>query len=146
MFKTIKDYLRIQRVLKQIYVGEKIPENLSRIFGVECHVDWIGRLYMVINPILQNIQDDGNTMIYDHNDKQMVEAWVMKNLELSRNFIINNQMFDILTYSIEKLDDDENYLVVFKNILWDDFKHILKISGWILGIGMIVGILLLIAL
>ena len=146
MFKTIRDYFKIQRVLKQIYDAEKIPENLSRIFGVECNVDWVGRLYMVINPILQNIQEDGNAIIYDHNDKQMVEAWVMKNLELSRNFIINNQMFDILTYSIEKLDEDENYLVVFKNVLWDDFKRILKIWGWILGIGVIVGAVLLIAL
>lgn len=140
MFGTIYNYFKVKHLLNKIYTSEKIEENLSRTFGVECKRDWAGRLYMVVNPILQNIKSDGNTIIYDHNDRMMVETWVMKNLELIRNFIVNNSMFDLLTYSIDKIDDDQNYLIVFKNIYFDDIMKIYKWMAGIIGIGILVGI------
>lgn len=132
MFSTIRDYFRIKKELKTIYRNENIEKNLSQIFGVECHQDGVGRLYMVVNPILQNIESDGNTIIFDHNNTQMIEAWVMKNLELSRNFIVENQMFDLLTYNITRIDDDDNFLVVFKNIFFDDMLKLWKTLLWVL--------------
>lgn len=140
MFGTIHRYFKIKRLLNQIYDTEKIEENLSRTFGVECRRDWVGRLYMVVNPILQNIEDGGNTVVYDKDDKMMVEVWVMKNLELIRNFVINNSMFDLLTYSIERLDDDENYLIVFKNIYFDDIMKICRWTAGILAAGLLTGL------
>ena len=140
MFGTIYNYFKVKHLLNKIYTSEKIEENLSRTFGVECKRDWVSRLYMVINPILQNIKSDGNTIVYDHNNRMMVEAWVMKNLELIRNFIVNNSMFDLLTYSIDKIDDDENYLIVFKNIYFDDIMKIYKWVAGIIGVGILVGI------
>ena len=131
MIGTIVNYIKVQRVLNKIFTHEKIEKNLTQTFGVECKRDWVGRLYMVINPILQNIQSDGNEMIFDKDNNAQIEAWVMKNLELIRHFVVNNSMFDILSYSIERLDDDENYLVVFKNIYFDDVKRIVK---WTIGI------------
>ena len=140
MFGTIHRYFKIKRLLNQIYDTEKIEESLSRTFGVECRRDWVGRLYMVVNPILQNIEDGGNTVVYDKDDKMMVEVWVMKNLELIRNFVINNSMFDLLTYSIERLDDDENYLIVFKNIYFDDIMKICRWTAGILAAGLLTGL------
>lgn len=140
MIGTIYNYFKIKRLLNKIYASEKIEENLSRTFGVECKRDWVGRLYMIVNPILQNIKSDGNTIVYDHNDRMMVEAWVMKNLELIRNFIVNNSMFDLLTYTIDKIDNDENYLIVFKNIYFDDIMKICKWVAGIIGVGILVGI------
>ena len=137
MFRTIRDYFRIQKILKAIYHNENIEKNLTQLFGVECKQDWVRRLYMVINPILQNIENDGNEVIYDHNNTQMIEAWVMKNLELSRNFVVENQLFDLLTYKIERLDDDDNYLVVFKNVMFDDFMKIVK---WFFAILAVLGV------
>lgn len=140
MFGIIHRYFKIKRLLNRIYDTEKIEENLSRTFGVECRRDWVGRLYMVVNPILQNIEDGGNTVVYDKDDKMMVEVWVMKNLELIRNFVINNSMFDLLTYSIERLDDDENYLIVFKNIYFDDIMKICRWTAGILAAGLLTGL------
>ena len=140
MFGTIRNYFVVKRLLNKIYDNEKIEENLSRTFGVECKRDWVGRLYMIVNPILQNIEDGGNTIIYNKDDKMMIEMWVMKNLELIRNFVINNSMFDLLTYSIEQLDDDENYLIVFKNIYFDDIIKICKWSAVIIVAGLLTGL------
>ena len=144
MFRTIRDYFKIQKILKAIYHNENLTKNLSQIFGVPCNEDWVGRLYMLVNPVLQNIESDGNAIIYDHNDNRMVEAWVMKNLELSRNFVTENQLFDIMTYSITKYDDDDNYLVVFKNIFFDDVVRIVRWFGVGAGILIVAGILLLV--
>lgn len=140
MFGTIRNYFVVKRLLNKIYDSEKIEENLSRIFGVQCRRDWVGRLYMVVNPILQNIEDGGNTIVFNKDDKMMIEMWVMKNLELIRNFVVNNSMFDLLTYSIEKLDDDENYLIVFKNIYFDDIIKICKWSAGIIMAGLLTGL------
>ena len=140
MFRTIYNYIKIQKLLNKIYDGEKIEQNLTKTFGVECKRDWVGRLYMVVNPILQNIEDGGNTLVLDRNEKVMIEGWVMKNLELIRNFIINNSMFDLLAYSIDKIDDDDNYLIVFKNIYFDDIKRIFKWIGITILIGLLVGL------
>ena len=137
MFRTIINYFKIKKLLLKIYDGEKIEKNLSKIFGVECKRDWIGRLYMVVNPILQNIETGGNTLVFDRNDNVMIEEWVMKNLELIRNFVVNNSMFDLLTYSIEKIDDDNNYLIVFKNIYFDDMMKIVKWSATSVIIGLL---------
>lgn len=124
MFRIIVNYIKINRLLRKIYKNEKIEKNLSQIFGVPCKQDWVGRLYMVVNPILQDIEEGGNKIIYDQNNNVQIEAWVMKNLEMIRNFVVNNSMFDLLTYSIDRIDDDENYLIVFKNIYFDDMKKI----------------------
>ena len=137
MFGTIINYFKIKKLLLKIYDGEKIEKNLSKIFGVECKRDWVGRLYMVVNPILQNIEDGGNTLIFDRDDNVLIEGWVMKNLELIRNFAVNNSMFDLLTYSIEKIDDDNNYLIVFKNIYFDDMVRIVKWSAALVIIGLL---------
>ena len=142
MIRTIINYIRVQKVLNKIYDSEKIEKNLSRIFGVPCKRDWVGRLYMVVNPIIQDVEDGGNTLIYDKDENLVIEGWVMKNLELIRNFVVNNSMFDLLTYTIEKLDEDENYLIVFKNVYFDDVKKIIKWAGILSVLGVITWLIL----
>lgn len=137
MFGIIYNYIKIQKLLNKIYDGEKIEKNLSKIFGVECKRDWVGRLYMVVNPILQDIETGGNTLIYDRDEKVAIEGWVMKNLELIRQFVINNAMFDLLSYDIKRIDDDENYLIVFKNIYFDDMKRLVKWGSILIVTGLL---------
>lgn len=137
MFGIIYNYIKIQKLLNKIYDGEKIEKNLSKIFGVECKRDWVGRLYMVVNPILQDIETGGNTLIYDRDEKVVIEGWVIKNLELIRQFVVNNAMFDLLSYDIKRIDDDENYLIVFKNIYFDDMKRLVKWGGFLIIAGLL---------
>jgi hypothetical protein len=138
MIGTIVNYIRIQRLLNKIIESEKLEKNLSRLFGVDCKRDWVGRLYMVVNPIIQDIEDGGNTLVYDKDENLVIEGWIMKNLELIRNFVVNNSLFDLMTYNIEKLDDDDNYLIVFKNIYFDSMKRIIKWSSIMVLLGLLV--------
>lgn len=138
MIGTIVNYIRIQRLLNKIIESEKLEKNLSRLFGVDCRRDWVGRLYMVVNPIIQDIEDGGNTIVYDKDENLVIEGWIMKNLELIRNFVVNNSLFDLMTYNIEKLDDDDNYLIVFKNVYFDSMKRIIKWSSIMVLLGLLV--------
>jgi hypothetical protein len=97
---------------------------------------------MVINPILQDIETDGNKLVYDINNNPAIEAWVMRNLDIIRKFVISHSMFDLMTYSITRLDDDENYLVVFKNLYFDDFKRVCLWSLGIITILIVAGIII----
>lgn len=122
MFKNIINFIRYQRVIRQVYKSEQFIEKLSATLGVQLKRDWIDRLYTVVNPQIQNIQSNGNTLIFDGSREPQIEKWLMDNLNLVRSFIANNGLFDILTYDIKRLDDDDNYLITIKNILYNTIK------------------------
>jgi hypothetical protein len=42
------------------------------------------------------------------------------------NFIKNKELLDIMTYSLEKLDNNQNYLFVLKPILFNDLIKTFK--------------------
>lgn len=126
IFNFIKYNIYIRRILK----NEKILDKLKYLFGGrEFKTDWISRIYTVVNPNIDNISADGNLLIYD-DGRPVVEKWIMDNLNLMSKFVTSNNLFDILTYKIERLDDDDNYLIVFQNIFYDSAKKSLK---WILA-------------
>jgi hypothetical protein len=76
----------------------------------------------------------------------MVEQWVMEKMLVISNFIQTNNLFDVLTYSIKKLDKYDNYLFVLEPIT---LQNCFKWSKWMAGLVgtlIIAGIVLLIVL
>ena len=61
------------------------------------------------------------------------------------NDLVTNNLFDLLTYDIKKLDEYGNYLFVMKSITFDDFwkytKKFLILLGAI-GIGIVIFLLI----
>lgn len=128
---SIFNFIRYNVYIRRILKNENILEKLKYLFGGrEFKTDWISRIYTVVNPNIDNISADGNLLIYDDLLHPVVEKWIMDNLNLMSKFITSNNLFDILTYKIERLDDDDNYLIVFQNIFYDSAKKSLK---WILA-------------
>ncbi len=129
MYNTIKNYFKTLRLLKR--ENDTLLKSLSVSFGHRFRMDKIGRIYTVINPMVQNIDTGGNTLIYDGNNEPMIKEYLIKCMLLLKSFIGNNNFFDILTYDIKQLDDDQNYLVILKPIFLDDtikyFKSFLYI-------------------
>lgn len=129
MYNTIKNYFKTLRLLKR--ESDTLLKSLSVSFGHRFRMDKIGRIYTVINPMVQNIDTGGNTLIYDGNNEPMIKEYLIKCMLLLKSFIGNNNFFDILTYDIKQLDDDQNYLVILKPIFLDDtikyFKSFLYI-------------------
>lgn len=132
IINTIRNYFKTRKSLKRACQEENLLSNLSQSFGHKFKMDKLGRIYTVINPLVQNINTGGNTIIYDGNNEPMIQEYLIKNMMILKSFIGENNFFDILTYDIDKLDDDQNYLVVLKPIFLDDTIKYFKIFSYII--------------
>lgn len=150
--KDFFDYLKVKKIIKEIIVEEDLLNNLSKLFSTENYTvnfkqDWIGRIYAVINPVVQSPQN--RIFEYDEkgvNLKSFIDKWVIEHMIAADNFVKNHQLFDILSYEFQPLDEDYNFLFTMTPISWFELKHSFKREfWWILGI-VIVGITALIIL
>ncbi len=151
-FKNLILNIRYTRIIKHVFKEERLLEGLSQIFKANFKVDWIGRAYAVLNPNLdENGQYSPNTQIFEYGEdglsnEKMIEQWVMEKMVIVSEFIHTNNLFELLTYSLKKLDNYDNYLFILEPItLQDCFKWSKRMMG-LVGTLIIVGITLLIVL
>lgn len=141
-FKSLFLNAKYTKLILKAYKDERLLEGLSQIFKSNFKLDWIGRAYAVLNPNLdENGQYSPNTQIFEYgenglNNEQMIEQWVMERMTVIAEFIRTNNLFELLTYSIKKLDNYDNYLFVLEPITLKDY---MKWSKWMAGlVGVIV--------
>lgn len=143
--------IKYTRLLNKIYNDENLINKFSELFGTEFRIDWVGRIYAVFNPNIMNNELDVNSQIFEYNEKGLtnspyIEKWIMTRLILVKDFIMANNLFDLLTYEIKKIDDYDNYLFIIKPITFDDCAKWTKIFSIVYGILTIIGTILLIVL
>lgn len=117
--------IKYTQLLKQIYKDEQLLYKFSELFGTEFRIDWVGRMYAVFNPNIMNNELDVNSQIFEYDEngltnKPYIEKWIMTKLIIIKDFIMANNLFDLLTYEIKRIDDYDNYLFIIKPITFDD--------------------------
>ena len=139
--------IKYNRILQKVYREEGIIEGLSKLFGTEFRQDWIGRIYTIINPhVVAGVFDPGSTIYEfgsDNPTEMAIEKFIMDKLNAVRMFVKANNLFDLLTYKIEKEDDYDNYLFVMFPIPYLDLA---KWTKWLLALIIllvIIGVVLL---
>lgn len=149
-FKNLFLNRKYTRIIKKVYKDENLLEGLSKLFKTDFHQDWIGRVYAVLNP---NLDENGNyspnTQIFEYgesglNNEKMIEQWVMEKLMVVSRFINANNLFELLSYSIKKLDNYDNYLFILEPITLADCLKWSKRMAWLVGGLVLIGIALLI--
>lgn len=143
--------IKYTRLLRKIYKDEDLLNRFSQLFGTEFRIDWVGRIYTIINPNIVKDELDVNTQIFEYGENGLtnapyVEKWIMTKLNLVKDFIMANNLFDLLTYDLTRLDDYDNYLFVIKPITFDDCMKWTKIFCITYSILTIIGIILLFVL
>ena len=136
-YKFIKNLLlniKYTKLLTKIYKDEQLLSKFSQLFGTEFRIDWVGRVYTVINPNIIKDQFDVNTQIFEYGEngftnEPYIEKWIMTKFNLVKDFIMANNLFDLLTYELKKIDEYDNYLFIIKPITFDDCKKWTKIFG-----------------
>lgn len=125
---------KITRILKKTYKDEDIIAKLSYTFGVQFDQDWVGRVYAVVNPVIRDGQFNSEQAIEYTNqgrdNSEYVQHWVMERLILMDSFLKSNDLFDILTYEIRKIDSYGNNLLILSPITFNDFKQKAKNAAW----------------
>ena len=129
--KNLALNVKYTRLLKKIYRDEQLLERFSQLFGTEFRIDWVGRIYTVINPNVLNEKFDSNTQIFEYTENGFtndpyIEKWIMTKLNIAKDFIMANNLFDLLTYEIKRIDEYDNYLFIIKPITFDDCKRSTK--------------------
>lgn len=128
-------HLRYTKILKKVYKDENLLDNLSSLFKVPFRIDWLGRVYAVFNPHIQEGVYNPNNQIYEYDEngltnKAYVESYIMNQLNIAKRFIQASNLFDLLTYKIKKIDDYDNYLFIMQSITYEDFKTATKRFIW----------------
>lgn len=126
-FKYLYFYIKYCNILNKVYKDEHIIENLSKTFNTEFKIDWIKRIYCIFNPNLVDGKFDPNHQIYSYNEKGLntddfVEQYIMTRLNIIQHYIRTNNLFELLSYELKKLDDYNNYLFIIKPIPFDELK------------------------
>ena len=143
--------VRYTRLLKKIYKDEHLLQRFSELFRTEFRLDWVGRMYTVINPNIIDDKLDVNTQIFEYGvngftNEPYIEKYIMTKFNLVKDFIMANNLFDLLTYEIKRIDDYDNYLFIIKPITFDECKKWTKIFGITYSILIVLGITLLFVL
>lgn len=130
-FKKIYIHLKYISILKKVYKQENLIQGISEMFGTEFKEDWVHRIYAVINPNIINNKYDNSSTIFEYgengfDDKIFIERWIMERMNAISRFIRVNNLFDLLTYKINKLDNYNNYLFIIQPITLDDFFKSIK--------------------
>lgn len=138
-------------LLKKIYDNEQLLNKFSELFGTEFRMDWVGRIYAVFNPNVINDVLDVNSQIFEYDEKGLtnkpyIEKWIMTKLILVKDFIMANNLFDLLTYEIKRIDEYDNYLFIIKPITFDECMKWTKIFAITCSVLAVIGIALLIIL
>ena len=128
-------HLRYTKILKKVYKDENLLNNLSSLFKVPFRIDWLGRVYAIFNPHIQEGVYNPNNQIYEYDEngltnKAYVESYIMNQLNIAKRFIQASNLFDLLTYKIKKIDDYDNYLFIMQSITYEDFKTATKRFIW----------------
>jgi hypothetical protein len=146
--RNIFHFIKYQHYIRQILNNEGILDKLSQQFGAKFETDRLGRVWTVLNPHVQNMKtsDGSSSLIYQFNqDGTMtndlhIERWVMDQLNIANLFIRDNNLWELLTYRIKKIDNDQNYLIVIQNLYTDGMLREAKIYSIITGVLAVLGI------
>lgn len=142
--KYLITHIKYCKILNNVYKNENLLDNLSKLFKVQFKKDWVGRIYAVFNPHIQEGVFNPNNQIFEYTEQGLVndayvEAYILNQLNIAKQFIRANNLFDLLTYRLEKLDDNDNYLFIIEPITWDDCKKYSKRFLIMLGVLGILG-------
>lgn len=144
-------YIKYSKTVKNVFENENLLKSFSLLFNSEFRIDWVGRIYTVLNPMVQKMEDPtigSGVAIYeftengDLSNRMWVEKWVMDHLMAAQRFIQANNLFDLLTYNITRLDENENYLFVLEPLYFKDIKKWTKRFSLEL-LGIIIAIIIL---
>lgn len=133
LFKLIKEWKynrKLTKIINEVYEQDQIIAKISQIFGVQFYKDWIGRLYGVVNPYIRDGKWD-QSQVFEYTEQgidttEHAHQWMMQRMSILQGFIRANNLFDLLTYDIKKLDGDGNYLLVIQPISQIPFFQVLK--------------------
>ena len=133
-FKSLYDYLKDYEYISDTFYSEAFKIVLKEYLNVEIKKDWIGRLYGVVNP---NINEEGKfdvtrTIIeFDDdntNNEEYIKHWAHKQLYIIGEVFRIENLYHFIDLEFKHVGPKEadNYLLVFDIVSRKLFTQNLK--------------------
>lgn len=121
MLDNIVNYIKDRSKIGDIFYGEGFRTIVSKYLVMELKEDWIGRLYGVLNPLVDikgNINIDNVIVELDGdntNNNDFVRTWIMKQLNMVGELFRINGLYEYIDLEIKHVGpiNVDNYLVIF---------------------------------
>lgn len=121
VFECLYNYLKDKHYVGDTFHSKEFIFVLNKYLKTNMKIDWIGRVYGIVNP---NIDSNGNFDISsiimeidgeNTNNNEYVKNWVYKQMGLIQHLFKLNKMYDYISIDFEHVGPIEmdNYLVVF---------------------------------
>lgn len=134
LIKSYKEYRRDKNTIKDFFYSSDFSFLLKQYLNIDIRKDWLGRLYGIINPLINNngFLDVSNTIIEidgeNTNSNVYVQIWVYKQLELIKQLFQLNQLYDYIDVDIQKVGpiNQDNYLLIFDIVSRKEYAQSFK--------------------
>lgn len=121
LIRDLSIYRKDKSAIKDTFYSPEFKIILNKYLNLDVRKDWVGRLYGVINPLINEngFFDITNTIIEidgdNTNSNVYVQNWVYKQLELIKELFHLNNLYDYIDVEIEHVGpmNADNYLLVF---------------------------------
>ena len=130
-------YLKDLNYIGDTFYSEAFKKVLKEYVNIEVERDWIGRLYGIINPLIDiNGRFNVNNMVVvldedNTNNNDQVQYFVHKQLSLISELFKIEKLYDYINLSFEHVgpENADNYLLIFdiisRKVLANNFKKFL---------------------
>lgn len=148
-FENVIYYIRDYNLISETLYSREFKKVIMKYLKCELDKDWLGRLYGVINPIIDiNGNIDVTSMIieiddFNTNNEEYVKNWIYRQFVLLSELFKIEKLYDYISVDIKHVGpvNHDNYLIVFditsrKNMAYY-FKGVLKHLSVYLIIGTI---------
>lgn len=131
-------YRKERKYIKDTLYSREFKLVLKKYLNLNVKKDWLGRLYGIINPIVDiNGNLDVNSMIVEldgnnTNNEEYVQVWIHKQLKLIADLFKINRLYDYINMTLTHVGPVglDNYLVVFdivsRKVMSTNFKKFIK--------------------
>lgn len=116
-YKYIKDY----HYVADTFYSDAFKTVLKKYLNIDVDVDWLGRLYGVINPLIDiNGKININNMVIvldgeNTNNNDQVQYWAHKQLMLIAELFKIEKLYDYIDLEFKHVgpENADNYLLIF---------------------------------
>lgn len=117
---------KVRKIFNTAIREENLILGLSTILCTQMYQDWIGRIYGVINPEVENGEfRPGRIRDPEGSLTQWVDRYVVGQINLLRDYIREVNLFDLVTYRIKTLKGN-NFLVMLEPVTWVVIPSLMK--------------------
>lgn len=132
--KSLYNYIKDYEYISESFYSEAFKMVIKEYLNVNIKKDWLGRLYGVINPnINENGQFDITKTIIEldganTNNNEFLKHWVYKQLHMIGEVFKVKNMYEYISLEFKHVGprDMDNYLLVFDIVSRQEFTKNLK--------------------